>query len=310
MKDNAHVVVLGAGALGSLLGARLAQTEARVSLITIDGRHAAAIRKDGLVVEELDGSESRHRLVCCGHPHDLHGKADLVLVLVKSYSSARAVAGVLDACHASTLFLTLQNGLGNWETIAGVAGEQAVLLGTTTQGATLVAPGRVRHGGNGPTVLGERTGAPSERVDGVVTLFRRGGFECRADSHMERLVWHKLIANVGINAITALTLVPNGWIAQQDAARRLAQAAVDEALRVAAAHGLEFPGDPWQDVLAIARATARNVSSMRQDVEARRRTEIDAINGAVVRLGVKLGVPTPVNWTLTQLIDIRQNAYR
>jgi len=305
-----HILILGAGALGSLLGARLSQADrVRISLLTTDRQHVLAIRQDGLTVEELDGSTRCYRLPAFDAPHTLEEAPDLVLVSVKTHSIEGAVSSVVDRCHAATLFLTLQNGIGNWERIARLVGEGSVLVGTTAQGATLLAPGRIRHGGNGPTYLGEPDGPPSPRVLAVVEKFRQAGLAAESREGMAQLIWEKLHVNVGINAITALTGIRNGFIAAMPVARELCRAAVEEAMRVARAKGFVMPEDMVERVLAIAQATAVNRSSMGQDVDHRKRTEIDAINGAIVALGEQLHLPTPVNQTLVRLVKILEANY-
>jgi len=305
-----HILILGAGALGSLLGARLSQADrVRISLLTTDRQHVLAIRQDGLTVEELDGSTRCYRLPAFDAPHTLEEAPDLVLVSVKTHSIEGAVSSVVDRCHAATLFLTLQNGIGNWERIGRLVGEGSVLVGTTAQGATLLAPGRIRHGGNGPTYLGEPDGPPSPRVLAVVEKFRQAGLAAESREGMAQLIWEKLHVNVGINAITALTGIRNGFIAAMPVARELCRAAVEEAMRVARAKGFVMPEDMVERVLAIAQATAVNRSSMGQDVDHRKRTEIDAINGAIVALGEQLHLPTPVNQTLVQLVKILEDNY-
>ncbi len=305
-----HILILGAGALGSLLGARLSQADrVRISLLTTDRQHVLAIRQDGLTVEELDGSTRCYRLPAFDAPHTLEEAPDLVLVSVKTHSIEGAVSSVVDRCHAATLFLTLQNGIGNWERIARLVGEGSVLVGTTAQGATLLAPGRIRHGGNGPTYLGEPDGPPSPRVLAVVEKFRQAGLTAESREGMAQLIWEKLHVNVGINAITALTGIRNGFIAAMPVARELCRAAVEEAMLVARAKGFVMPEDMVERVLAIAQATAVNRSSMGQDVDHRKRTEIDAINGAIVALGEQLHLPTPVNQTLVRLVKILEANY-
>jgi 2-dehydropantoate 2-reductase len=300
-----HVLILGAGALGSLLGARLLASDAKVTLLSTNRDHIRSIRDHGLTIEELDGSIERVSFSSVfDDPRDLPEAADVVLLLVKSYATRQALQSIRNWRRADTLVLTLQNGIGNWERIAAEVGSASVLVGTTAQGSTLVGPGRVRHGGNGPTYLGEKQGALSERVQSLVELFTKAGLETYASGEMDRLIWKKLLVNVGINAITALTGIRNGVVASLEVARELCQAAVEEAVAVAQARGQQVPPDMVQQVWAIARATARNRSSMGQDVDRRKRTEIDAINGAIVQFGREDNVPTPVNRTLTQLIKI------
>jgi 2-dehydropantoate 2-reductase len=304
-----QVLILGAGALGSLLGARLSQTEAGVALLTTNRRHIQAIRESGLTVEELDGSSQNYILSAYDHPRSLPEAPDLVIVVVKTYDIEEAVGGVFDYCHPDTLFLTLQNGIDNWERIAHLVGRGSVLVGTTAQGSTLLETGRVRHGGNGPTFIGEPQGPPTPRVQSAVELFQHAGFAAEARDGMEQLIWQKLHANVGINAITALTGIRNGFIADSAVAGELCRAAVEEATLVARARGIEIEEGMVERVLGIARATAVNRSSMGQDVDRRKRTEIDAINGAIVRFGDEAQIPTPVNRTLTQLVKILEETY-
>ncbi len=305
-----HILILGAGALGSLLGARLSQAgRVRISLLTTDRQHVLAIRQDGLTVEELDGSMRCYRLPAFDTPDALEEAPDLVLVSVKTHSIEGAVSSVVDRCHAATLFLTLQNGIGNWERIGRLVGEGSVLVGTTAQGATLLASGRIRHGGNGPTYLGEPDGSLSPRVLAVVEKFRQAGLAAESREGMVQLIWEKLHVNVGINAITALTGIRNGFIASMPVARELCRAAVEEAMRVARAKGFVMPEDMVERVLAIAQATAVNRSSMGQDVDHRKRTEIDAINGAIVALGEQQHLPTPVNQTLVRLVKVLEANY-
>ena len=304
-----HILILGAGALGSLLGARLSQADVGISLLTTDSQHVQAIRQGGLTVEELDGGTSCYRLSAHDDPRTLDDVPDLVLVAVKTHSIEVAVSSIIERCNADTLFLTLQNGVGNWERIAGLIGRDPILVGTTAQGATLLGPGRIRHGGNGPTYLGEPQGTPSPRVRLLVEKFQQAGLKAEARGGMEQLIWEKLHVNVGINAITALTGIKNGFIAATPMARELCRAAVEEAMQVARAKGFAMPDDMVDRVLAIAQATAVNRSSMGQDVDRQKRTEIDAINGAIVALGERFRVPTPVNRTLTQLVKVLEASY-
>ena len=301
-----RILVLGAGAMGSLLGARLAGTEASVTLLGRSQDHIEAVRRDGLILEELDGTERRFVLTAAHRPESVTERPDLVLVAVKTYDTATALESIRGICGPSTIFLTLQNGVGNLERIATVVGKDAVLVGITAQGATFVSPGRIRHGGNGPTTIGEPYGPPSERLVALVDLFRSAGFATEAGAEVERLIWEKLMVNVGINAITALTGIRNGVVAENPDAAMLGRAAVLEAMAVAAAKEFIFPEDTPERVQAVARATAANRSSMGQDVDRNKETEIEAINGAVTAFGEELGIPTPVNRTLTLLVRVLQ----
>lgn len=299
-----NVLIVGAGAMGSLLGARLSKTKADVYLIDIDPLQVEAIRKSGLVVEELDGSRTLASLKIAEQPESIDASMDLIVVMVKAGATRRAVQSVRTLCHPETLFLTLQNGIGHGPVIAELVGDRHLLLGTTAQGAALLEPGRIRHGGRGPTYIGSWKGDQTSEALRVVDLFNEGGLETFYTEQIEQRVWHKLLINVGINAITALTDIPNGWIASQPNARAVAQRAVGEAVQVATRLGINLQEQALKRVVAVAEATAVNRSSMRQDLARRRITEIDVINGAIVRYGSEQGVDTPVNWVLTQLVNI------
>lgn len=301
-----HILILGAGALGSLVGSRLSRTRARVSLLSTNLPHVEAIRRSGLVVEELDDTPTRFEIPAFSEPGEVPRSPDLVLVTVKTYATETAVRSIQSVCGSSTLFLTLQNGVGNHERISRIVGEASAIVGVTAQGATLVEPGRVRHGGNGLTVIGEFSGGPSSRVRTVVDCFLEAGIKTEAGGNMQQLIWQKLMVNVGINAITALTGIRNGGINAIPDARSLSRAAVEEALVVAERKGFRFEDDMVRRVYAVAEATSRNRSSMGQDIDRGRPTEIDAINGAIVSYGRELGVPVTVNETLTQLVRTLQ----
>jgi 2-dehydropantoate 2-reductase len=169
-------------------------------------------------------------------------------------------------------------------------------------GGTLLGPGRVRHAGVGPTAFGVE---PSRAVAGaLVDLFRRCGLPAEVSDDIDALLWGKLLVNVGVNALTALLRVPNGVLADLPQARDLLARAVGEAAEVAAARGVRLPyADPVAHVLAVARATGANRSSMLQDVLRGGPTEVATINGAVAREGARLGVHTPVNSALLALVE-------
>lgn len=304
-----RILILGAGALGSLIGVRLAQTNHQLALLTTNRQHVEAIRNDGLHIEELDGTIRRFAADAHDNVASLPGPADLIIVTVKSYDTVPAVKSIIDHCPPSTLFLTLQNGIGNWEKIAETVGREAVLVGSTAQGATLVAPGRIRHGGNGATFVGEFDKPVSKRVREVIEIFQQAGLETHAGDQMQRLIWEKLLINVGINAITALTGVYNSAVAEIEPARKLSRSAVREALEVARGAGFAIGDEILERVIAVAAATGKNRSSMGQDVDRRARTEINAINGAITAFAEKLGIPAPINRTLTQLVRTLESGY-
>jgi len=299
-----RVLILGAGALGSLMGARLHSAGTPVILFSRNIDHIRSVRQDGLLVRELDGREQILELPACENKADIPWTPELVITLVKSRDTEGAVRAVLPLCSVDTHFLTLQNGIGNADLIQKLAGTDRVLAGTTAQGATLLRPGKVGHGGEGPSHVGRPGTAADDMARRVAALLDGAGLTCEATDQADRLIWKKLLVNVGINAITALSRVPNGWVADDPSARELATRAVQEAREVAAKFGFDFPEAVDQEVLEVAHRTRKNHSSMYQDVATGKPTEIEAINGAVESLARGFGLSAPVNWTLTRLIRL------
>mgnify|MGYP003587486429 FL=1 len=297
-----ELLIIGAGAMGGLFGALLAP-HAAVSLLTTNQEHAAVMGGHGLTLVDLDGATRRVPVRVLTDPQDYGRRADLVLVCTKTRATAQAAATARDLLAADGLALTLQNGLGNLEQLVAAVGAQRAAAGVTSQAATLLAPGRVRHAGSGPTVLGIPPGR-EEAITAVAGLFTRAGLETRISDDVDSLLWSKLIVNVGINALTALLRVPNGVLAQTPECDLLMARAVAEAVAVARALSIGLDGErQLERVREVCLRTADNRASMLQDILRGRPTEIDAINGAVVARGRAAGVDTPVNLLLTQLVQ-------
>lgn len=297
-----ELLIIGAGAMGGLFGALLAP-HAAVSLLTTNQEHAAVMGGHGLTLVDLDGATRRVPVRVLTDPQDYGRRADLVLVCTKTRATAQAAATARDLLAADGLALTLQNGLGNLEQLVAAVGAQRAAAGVTSQAATLLAPGRVRYAGSGPTVLGIPPGR-EEAITAVAGLFTRAGLETRISDDVDSLLWSKLIVNVGINALTALLRVPNGVLAQTPECDLLMARAVAEAVAVARALSIGLDGErQLERVREVCLRTADNRASMLQDILRGRPTEIDAINGAVVARGRAAGVDTPVNLLLTQLVQ-------
>lgn len=294
-----RIVIIGAGALGGVIGFYLAGV-AEVVLVDPWEAHVAAIAAHGLSCER-DGVAMLRPVRAVTDPAQA-GPAEVVLVLVKARQTPWAAAVAQQLLAPDGVAYTLQNGLGNREALATVLGTERVGQGVTSLGGTLLGPGRVRHAGTGPTILAATP--DRQRAAALATLLTRAGLPASVSDDVEGLVWGKLVVNAGINALTALLRVPNGALAETPAARAVLAAAVREAAAVAAARGVTLPyPDPVDHVLAVARATGANRSSTLQDVLRGAPTEIAAINGAVAREGTQQGVATPVNALLASLIE-------
>jgi 2-dehydropantoate 2-reductase len=299
------LTIVGTGAMATLFAARLGR-HTPITMLGSWGEAVTAINRDGVHVD----SGARHEIVrpatslgagvtATTDPAQCAGSR-FALVLVKSWQTARAAAQIKSFLPSDGVALTLQNGLGNFETLADVLGPDRVALGITTQGATLIGPGHVREGGRGPTHV-----ADHPRLSPLIDLLRAAGFEVLQSpiSNLQALVWGKLTINAAINPLTAILRVFNGELLNRPDALALMDAAAREVTAVAHAKGIVLPfPDPAARAREVAQATAGNRSSMFQDILRGAMTEVDAINGAVVREGAVAGVSVPVNETLYRLV--------
>lgn len=290
-----RVTILGTGAMGCLFGARLAE-HAEVILLGTWREAIAAIRARGIVLHE-PGRDQQCLVRATDRAEECLG-SDLVLVLVKAWQTREAARRAAIALAPSGLALTLQNGLGNREELERTLGSDRTGLGVTTLGATLLAPGEIASGGEGSVSL-----ALHRRVEPVRTLFSQAGVPVQVQEDIESLLWGKLVINAAINPLAALLHKRNGELLESPDARSLMQALAQEAARVAQAAGIALPyTDPIAQAEATALRSSSNYSSMLQDVERHRPTEIDAISGSVVAQADSLGLEAPLNRTMWRLV--------
>lgn len=293
--------------MGSLFGGLLSLSGEEVWLVDIWEEHIDAIRSKGLGIEER--GETRTISVNATSNVTSIGKADLILYFVKTYHTEKAVKDSLAVEKEDTIFLTLQNGLGNEETICKHVDRKKVILGVTGQGATLLNPGHIRHAGWGKTYVGELDGKITDRIIKVAQMFQKAGIETEVSSRIHDLVWEKLFVNVGLNALAAITGLKNGQILDYPETLRLLESLVSEGVEVAKKKGIQIQGNPMDRVKTVIEATRENRCSMGQDLDYRRRTEIDAINGALVREAERLGIPVPYNRMITDLIKVVEKGF-
>lgn len=289
-----QLYIFGTGAMACLFGARLAAV-AEVTLVGTWPAGLSALRAQGITVE----GEAPVR-VHTAHLRDRPPPADFALLLIKAWQTPAIAAQLPHWLTARGVALTLQNGIGHWEQLTDVLGAERAWPGITTQGATLLGPAHVREGGRGLIHVPD-----PPPLAPLADLLEQAGFSVVRSpiTALQSLLWGKLVVNCGINALTALLRVPNGELLNRPEAAHLLERAAAECAAVAQAAGIPLPvADPVEQVRAVARATAGNRSSMFQDILRGAPTEVDAINGAVVRAAAQYGVPTPINETLWQLV--------
>jgi 2-dehydropantoate 2-reductase len=307
-----RVIVFGVGAVGSRFGAALARAGHTVTLIG-RGPHVAAIHSSGLVVEGDEGDPLRlpalERL-----PPGI--RADLVLLTVKSYDVRAAGRDIARALLDPVPVVALQNGLGIEETLeAGLrdggwdSPRSWIVRSVHTVPARIVRPGAVAPTGDGEVVVGRTADLP-ERAAAVEALFAGAEISVRVSDEIDREVWRKALINAAINPVTADHGIANGQLADEPW-RGQAQALLEEALVVAGAEGYAFdPAEMQRAVFGVARATADNHSSMLEDLERGRPTEIDAISGAILAAGRRHGIAMPAMQRAVDRIHAREAGAR
>jgi 2-dehydropantoate 2-reductase len=291
-----RICVFGAGALGSAIGGLLA-SQHEVSLVA-KRAHAAAIRKEGL---RIDGVLRRRvRVAAYEHVEDAPA-ADLLVICTKAFDTRSAIDACRKAVGESTRALTLQNGLGNLELLREWKGRKA-FGGTTTLGARLVRPGVIQLAGLGETIIGGDMDVAGARK--IAAAFTSAGIKSCVKKNIEREIWSKVVVSACINPLTAILRVPNGALLSSPVISRLASEVARECLLVSAAEGHALStARTVARIRSVARSTAKNHSSMLQDIERGRRTEISMINGAVCALAAKRGIPVPLNSALVAVVE-------
>ncbi len=300
------ITVIGPGAIGCLLAAYLARTGEEVYLLDHRPERAALLKDRGIAV---DGEREKFHtpIKVTADPTEI-SSAEILILCVKASDTAVAAAMLKDAFPPETHLLTLQNGLGNIEKLSEFFGSDRILAGATSHGATLLEIGRVRHAGYGEIWMGETSGVSSNqanrsKLQNLATTLNRAGLQAQVVDDIQSILWRKLVVNVGINALTAILGVPNGELLRIPECRSVMDGAVEEAVQVARGCGihLQVP-EEIERVRAVCSSTATNISSMLQDVKRQNKTEIDQINGAVVRMAARHGMASPVNEVLTALV--------
>ncbi|HEY1544871.1 MAG TPA: ketopantoate reductase family protein [Xanthobacteraceae bacterium] len=304
------VAVVGAGALGCLFGGMLARAGTAVTLI---GRatHVTAIRQDGLVLESGGGKQT----ISLAATEDMSAVrgAGLVLFCVKSSDTEAAARAMAPYLSADTVVLSLQNGVDNVERIRAQIRtdvDRMIFTGLVYEAAQMAGPGHVRRTGGSGVVIGELTayrradGGNRTMLDTIATLFTSAGAQMRVSDEVEVELWTKLVMNCAYNAISALGGAPYGEMVALAEIRTLMGDAVREVVAVAAAKGIRLPEDIVAAAIKLADGMPMQISSTAQDIRRGRPTEIDHLNGYVVRAGAALGMATPVNRTLNALIKL------
>jgi 2-dehydropantoate 2-reductase len=310
--ESPKVVVVGAGAMGGLFGGLLAEGGLDITLVDAWPEHVARIREKGI------------RIVGVGGDRDIKVKAtteateiksaDVVLFQCKAFANEAAAKSVKHLFDGDTVAITFQNGLGNEQTLAGVLGESNVVGGLTAQAGLAEGPGVVRNFGDLPTYIGEMKGGLSERTVAIAKAFTAHGLPVTASADIKREKWKKLLGNVALGAISAVTDLRSVEIMRIPELQEIVFRAVDEAAAVAKAEGVALDVAEARSVLmklvdTSGGGTGNSKSSMREDIIRKRPTEIDTIHGAVARLARQHKVPAPTIDAMVAMVKGVQSVY-
>ncbi len=308
-----RIGIIGPGALGCLFSTRLfLAADRQDTTLLIDHRpeRARRLNEQGIVYE-CDGKKQQIPIQVSCDP-ELIGPLDALFFCVKSHDLEDSLRFAAPLLTPSTLLIFLQNGISHLkyeesEWLRGIA-----VFATSSEGATLLNPGHVRHAGMGHTYLGflsPHTKKDNEQLQNLAAILGKGGIASSVSGDIRSRLWAKLFVNVGINALTAINNVTNGELLTAAAAHDTLKMLVKEAEQVAWAAGIKINEEPLAATLTVCKRTAGNISSMLQDIRNCKPTEIDAINGAVSRLGRELGVVTPVNDAIIAQIKAIERGY-
>ena len=296
------IAILGAGALGSVIGARLAEAGCPVELLTTNAAHREAIRAQGLTFETPEGT--RRVRIPANPPDAAQAQPDLILLLTKTKDIEAALTATRPLIDAGAAVLTLQNGLGNAARVAGVVPPDRVLYGSTMTNGRMVAPGHVATQGQGTasfTALTDKGRALAEQAALDVPGFRMD-FAGDAD----QVLWRKAAFNCALNAICGLTMARIGVLAASPSTRALAYDVAAEVVTLANAEGVAITLDEVRAMMDRALDShGSHKSSMMQDMEAKRPTEIESLCGEVTRLAARHNLPVPLNSALAALVRLR-----
>lgn len=306
----AKVAIIGCGAMGSVYAGLMQEAGHEVHGVTRWTDHVAAVNATGLRVYG-DSGDRTIRLASMSTTPDGIGECDLVIIATKAYDVAEAAESAAPLVGATTVVQTIQNGLGSPEVAARFIDPDKIAVGVVGGfGASVPTPGEAHHNGREITRFGAYRGLPLSALEFGAAVWESAGFSVALFDDLDQMVWEKLIMNVTYSGSSFLTGLTIRQIINDPQAWKVASACAQEAIDVAQAAGITLDvGDPIEHIRHLGLRIGEATPSMRLDAQLRRRAEVDAINGAIVRKGLEIGVPTPVNTTVVDLMHAAESAY-
>ncbi len=308
--DQPKIVVAGAGGMGALFGAILDEGGLDVILYDLNPQHVAAVRSDGLKITGFGGDRTRHLAIT-----DDAGTietADIILVQCKGYATEAAATAIKHLTRNGGVAISFQNGLGNEDVIASVIGKENTLGGLTTMAGYMLGPGHIQDFSRVPSYIGELSGGISERTRKIAASLTAAGLETHASADILHDIWKKLLGNIAMSAVSGATNLTSAGALAVPELRQLSENALDEALAVAAAEGIELSRDEaiaGMETISEKGGTGDNKSSLCVDILNRRPTEVEFIYGSVINLARKHGIATPVLDALRAIVKGLESHY-
>lgn len=306
-------LIVGAGAMGSLFGGLLHRNGVDVTLFNRANLHTEKIELEGLTLIDKSEEEKKYRVPIVTKVEDLEADYDLVIILLKTFTTEKVLGQIQGKIHPDTVILSLQNGIGNKERIESVFPKHLVLIGGSSYGATKLDEGVIAQRAFGTTFIGaadesEKTKQVSKQVS---DLLNKGEIITEVSENVDSVIWSKLMVNIALNGLTAMVRLRNGDAVASLEGKSIVKNLLEEATAVAEKKRIPLLYEnSSEEIIKIAEdKVGKNTSSMLTDILKKRTTEIDAINGAIVEYGKELGIDPPYNDLLTKLIKITENSY-
>lgn len=294
-----NIVIFGAGAIGSLIGALLNKKND----VTLIGRtkHINEIKKNGLTIE---GQTQLNTKISAEDTIDkIDFSPDLLILTVKSFDTESAICEAKKILTKNTPVLSLQNGLDNIEKIGKCIERERIIFGTTTHGAYFPKPGCILHTGIGNTVLGELNGVITDRLEKIVDVFNRACIETNYSKEIIKEMWIKAIINSSINPLTTIFQCRNGYLLENPVLEKIVEKICFESTNIANSNGISIDHNfVIKKTKEVIRYTSNNYSSMFQSVKKGKKTEINSINGKIVEIGKKHSVDVSLNTVLIEIV--------
>jgi 2-dehydropantoate 2-reductase len=312
INKNIKVAVLGAGAMGCLFGGLLAEKGLNVVLIDVWKDHVDAINKNGLKMDG-QGGDRFIKIKATIDPKSL-GTVDVIIIMCKATALEQALSNAKNIIGDKTVLMSFQNGIGHEAIMQKIAGKDKVLGGTTTQASNILGPGNIKNHASLPSWIGEYEGGMSDRVKDLAETFTAHGLETVASDNVKKKKWMKLFALTAIGPLSAIFDMHHTelYITNKESklARELGKQIILETRKVAQADGVEVSENECLEMFQkILDSNQTNKSSMAFDIQYKRKSEIDFINGSVSKIGKKHGVPTPLNDMLYKIIKVKEGVF-